>query len=49
MAKWKISYSDKRIKPEIVNAKNKLEAMNKAKSIPYAYFRIRKLPKKNRK
>jgi hypothetical protein len=27
MARWKISYSDKRLKPEIVNAKNKLEAM----------------------
>ena len=48
MARWKISYSNKKFKPEIVSAKTKLDALNKAKDVPGAFFKIRKLPKKRR-
>ena len=44
MAKWKITYSDKRIKSEIVYAKTRGEALNKSIDYPYAFFKIRKMP-----
>jgi len=43
MAKFKITYSDKRIKSEIVVAKSKGEAINKSRDVPGAFFKVKKL------
>ena len=43
MAKYRITYSDKRIKGETISAKNKLDAMNKARDAPGAFFKIKLL------
>ena len=45
LAKWKITYSNKKIKSETITAKNKMEAINKSKDVPGAYFKIRKIKK----
>ena len=43
MVKYRITYSDKRIKGETISAKNKLDAMNKARDVPGAFFKIKLL------
>ena len=48
MVKYRITYSDKRIKGETISAKNKLDAINKARNVPYAFFKIRLLRRRKK-
>jgi len=48
MGKYRITYSDKRIKGETISAKNKLDAMNKARDAPGAFFKIKLLRRRKK-